>query len=238
MFRTFIRGNPKRQAVYVTIMNPSLCNHCSDIPFECFRLPTTLDLESCNAGTVPTSKWPFKSINIFQGNPNACFPCWRLGLRSRVEESAATCPLCATITRISHDVQEIREALAVPELREAWCCAFIRPVARLGLGGGPDKGKRGEKNPWEANLYRLTIAWCQYDAEGCETEIEPGEMDHEPTAWVKLPCCFQTEGGGERHFGGRWRSDMVDSHMPARWLKTCLEEHGDACATRDLKATV
>lgn len=217
-------------------MNPSLCTHCSQIPFECLRLPTTRDLESCNAGTVPVSKWPFKSTTIFQSGRNGGCLCWRLGLRSRVEESAATCPLCATITRISHDVQEVHEKLAVPELREAWCCAIVCPIARFGPEGVPDKGKHGDKNPWKANLRRLSIAWGQYGAEDGETEIEPGEMDHEPRYWVVLPCCFQAEGGGERHFGGRWRSDMVDGDMPARWLRTCLGEHGNACAMHDAKA--
>lgn len=123
--------------------------------------------------------------------------------------------------------EELRQMLDVPDLREAWVGAWIEPVAWLGpLPEGEEK--------WRARLRRLCIVWCPYDAEQGETELAPGEMDGQPRAsWVVAPCCFQTEGGGERHFGGRMRGPMVDVRMVKGWMRRCLEGHAKACVTHD-----
>ncbi|KAH8889258.1 HET-domain-containing protein, partial [Thozetella sp. PMI_491] len=210
-----------------------LCEYCSKIDFSALRLPTKADLEACSLGNTP-DKWPFKSTTTFKSGRNGGHPTWRLGLRSRIERSAATCSLCAAICMMIRDKPQLRELLSVEDLRDGWCAAWIEAYGRISPHYS-DSARRSSETRDYYYLRSLSLVWFPRHDKG--EPLLAGEMDHQPGySWVNLTNCFQVAPSSDDAsqdkplFGGQRRPALIDVRLPSRWLQTCISLHHESCS--------
>ncbi|KAL8372218.1 hypothetical protein RB595_001828 [Gaeumannomyces hyphopodioides] len=216
---------------------PSLCKYCAQIDFSILRLPTDVDLEAANSGAVVDAQ-PFRfSRAAAAGRVRP--PRWRLGSRARIEQSSATCELCAAICALVRDTPDIHAALGDHKADGGLLCsAGVEGTVEL----HPLPGKRWETSTGYYRSYRLGLDWWTPRGPD-DVKLPPGNVGSEYSAAAVGPAvtsavdCFQTYGGrdgggakgGRPQFGGRIRPAMVDMNLPKRWLNDCIEKHGSEC---------
>jgi hypothetical protein len=201
------------------------------------RHPTVGDIRLLNDGREPADQYPFKIDTSESVTPQRS-----LGLHSRVEQSAASCPFCRAVVEIHKQQPHVLDSLRAAGVSDPLCVAAITYSGHvLAPDGVAWRGVNAEE-VYSFFLRRLTLEFRPLE-EG--EVVQPGALlNKAAVSWQRLSGCFQpyqkedmaADGWSvpeEREdrvlFVGRKRPLMLDPKLPALWLQDCLENHGGSC---------
>jgi len=213
-----------------------LCEYCAEIDFEMLQNPTAADIRLLNAGGVPKDQYPYKNEKSDQVDVRRS-----LGLHSRIEKSAAKCPLCAAVLKIHKQQPHVLDSLRTVGVVDPLCIASIAPSGRLLPPEGVTWRALGTEDVGFFYLRQLSLEFRPPDA---GEVVQPGALlDTSYIRWQRLTDCFQSYQGEDMSangwlvpkeqdrtlFGGRKRPPMLDPKLPELWLHDCLTNHAGAC---------
>ncbi|KAK3396988.1 HET-domain-containing protein [Sordaria brevicollis] len=213
-----------------------LCAYCAAIDFEPMRLPTFQSLQALINGKDLLEKPGFsydRQRNVIQHSRPGLGRDQTLGRQSRVDSSAANCPLCRATSDLVRTSglytthQEFFESDPECSL-SIYCDPVDGPAIEIPLGLN---FKLSSAATLLVFLGRISLTW---NAPLTAVTKQPS---------LTLFDCFQTldpvgdellsdSESGERQrglFSGRERPAIIDPYLPRRWLTTCLEDHKDTC---------
>lgn len=213
---------------------PTLCDFCREIDFDLLRNPTRSEIEHLNNGGQAPDLYPYKN-----DRSNRIGSTRYLGLWSRVKIAPADgCSLCRAIVKLMHQQPHIFERLRAAEITDPLLMASLNPAGRLvpPVRGATWNGIDGTPQEY-FYLRQLSI---EITRQGVGELVKPGIPEWKEDRGRRL---IVTEGfqsyqlPGTKHkdqsskmlFGGRKRPDVIDSKLPAMWLKDCLANHGETC---------
>jgi hypothetical protein len=226
---------------------PDLCDYCSQIDFEFLRNPTVQDLRDLNQGQERSGRMPFTTDDSEQ-----LYPRYRLGLGSRIVKESS-CTLCKMVLQVLKQAGLWREPLWL-KYDDPVIDAFIAPCGRFSSPLGTNWTSRGVRSLHEP-VAAVDDDYFYFRRMGLTLRLKdenelvgPGQVTDLKGASTILAECIQpcdrnppsiqVESLFEDErlpydavaFGGRHRPPMIDSRLPARWLKECISAHGSACS--------